>query len=161
MKTLLNRSCYINRMKKLHRSFLFIYLPLLISACTTTPYTRHKTPNISGILYIDQQPAKGVPIYLSTNGNDKYCREFTQKTLTGLKGKFSISSVKEQMNYTPLMTYYLDEWTICADISGSRKTLYSDNRYGKGSVTGSVHLKCNIDKSHFKKEVCNKPFLSE
>ena len=151
----------MNLIKNILRSISLLYIAVFVSACTTTPYTRHKTPNISGVLYINQQVAKGIPIYLSINGNDEYCRKFIRKTSTGPHGEFSISSIKEHMNYTPLMTHYLDEWTICADISGSRKTLYSDNRYGKGSVIQSVNLKCEISNSYSKKEVCSKPFLSE
>jgi len=148
-------------MKNILRSISLLYIAILLSACTTTPYTRYKTPSISGTLYINQQTAKGIPIYLSINGDDEYCRNFTQKTTTDPKGEFNILSIKEHMSYTPLMTHYLDEWTICADIYGSRKTLYSDNRYGKGSIIQSVNLKCEINNTYSKKEVCSKPLLSE
>ena len=148
-------------MKKLLKTILFIQLPLFIMSCTTTPYTRYKTPNISGTLYINQEPAQDVTIYLSQKGDDKYCKKHTQQTSTGSKGEFSLASIKEQMDYTPLMTYYLDEWVVCADIAGTRKTLYSGNRYETGSVIKAVHLKCEIDKAYSKKDVCSQPLLSE
>jgi hypothetical protein len=134
---------------------------VLISACTATPYTRYKTPNISGSIYIDQKIAIAIPVYLSINGDDKYCKNFIQKTTTDDNGTFSLTSVKEHMKYTPLMTHYLDEWIICADILNNRKKLYSDNRYGKGSVIQSVNLKCEINSAYAKKEVCLKPLLLE
>ncbi len=148
-------------MKKLFSLLLLLYTALLVSACTTTPYTRHKTPHISGTLYVNQKAAKDIPIYLSIKENDKYCRNPIQKTSTDSNGKFSLSSIKEKMSYTPLMTYYFDEWTLCAEVSGNRKTLYSDNRYEKGSVIQSINLKCEINNTYSRKKVCDKPLLSE
>ena len=117
----------------------------LLAACTTTPYTRHKSPNISGQIYVDQQAAENISVYLSAKASDTACHAVAQKTLTDNTGSFHFSSIKEEMSYTPLMTYYLDEWVVCADIRGQRTRLYSGNRYGMGSVSERISIECNFD----------------
>ena len=117
-------------------------LVLLIASCTTTPYVRHKTPKINGEIIINQQAASGIKVYLSTNGSDKQCLKPLRWTTTDIYGRFSFETVKDHMNYTPLMTHYLDEWVICADIRGQRQQIHSGNRYGIGSVIESLDLRC-------------------
>ena len=63
------------------------------------------------------------------------------------------------MNYTPLMTYYLDEWTLCVDEAGTRKAIYSNNRYAQGSAMGSVNLQCDLKKAGKNTSACQSPLL--
>ena len=129
---------------------------LIISACTTTPYTRHKSPNISGSITINGEKTAGIPIYLSLDSNDQHCMKIHSRTITSPTGEFRLPSVKEQMSYTPLMTHYLDEWVVCADINNQRIMLYTDNRYGMGSVISAVHLRCDFDSSLLTAKSCKK-----
>lgn len=117
-------------------------LALLVASCTTTPYVRHKTPTINGEIIINQQPASGIKVYLSTKGEDKQCYKALRWTTTDIYGRFSFETVKEHMSYTPLMTHYLDEWILCADMKGQRQQIHSGNRYGMGSVIESLNLRC-------------------
>ena len=129
---------------------------LLITACTTTPYTRYKSPKISGHISINGKAAGNIPIYLSADSKDKNCFKVKTKTQTSSDGHFVLASLKEQMNYTPLLTYYLDEWNVCAEIDGKRLLIYSDNRYATGSVTSSAHIECRFDDALFAVKACRK-----
>ena len=131
-----------------------------LSACTTTPYTRYKSPDISGHIKVDGQPAQSVPVYLSITGGDKNCSHNVQHVYTDEQGFFFLESIKEHMSYTPLMTHYLDEWVVCADIKGARRTLIDGNRYGMGSVTQKVNLSCQFDSQSANKEPC-RPVLGD
>ncbi len=135
-------------------------ITLNLTACTPVAFTRHKSPNIHGIILSNHIPAKGIELYLSIKGSDKYCSKFIAKTITDDKGDFSILPIKEEMDYTPLMTYYLDEWNLCANVAGTKQLIYSNNRYGKGSVITSVNLKCDLNKIG-KQAPCNVPLLKD
>jgi len=143
---------------------LFALIPFVITfnliACTPAPFTRHKSPNIHGIILSNHIPANGIELYLSIDGDDKYCSKFIAKTVTDDKGDFSISSIKEKMDYTPLMTYYLDEWNLCATVAGTRQLIYSNNRYDKGGAIASVNLECDLKKIG-KQAPCNVPLLKD
>ena len=129
-------------------------LALLITACTTTPYVRHKTPKINGEIIINQQVASDIKVYLSTNGSDTLCLKALRWTTTDIYGRFSFETVKDHMTYTPLMTQYLAEWVICADIQGQRQQIYSGNRYGMGSVIESLNLRCEVGASTTSGNIC-------
>ena len=118
-----------------------LVLAIVLSACST-PSIRHKTPSISGIILIDGQPAAGIPVFISINGSDQGCYRPAHRTVSGLDGKFHLPSVKEHLPYTPVMTYYLDEWIICADIKGQRQTIMTGNNYGQGSVPSPANITC-------------------
>ncbi|MCW9012193.1 MAG: hypothetical protein OQL06_00305 [Gammaproteobacteria bacterium] len=135
-----------------------LLLATAVSGCTTTPYTRHLSPSISGHIYLNGQAAQGVSVYLSLKGGDAYCTKSSFKTATGPDGEFHLPAQKEYMSYTPLMTHYLDEWAVCADISGDRRSLYSDNRYGMGSVINSVNLRCDFGSDQGSGQACKKIF---
>lgn len=135
-----------------HSKLRVILLPLLglmLAACTTTPYTRHMTPGVQGKIFIDGKPASGIPIFLSSGGDDEHCLKYSSKTTTDLQGEFNLPSLKESLPYTPLMTHYLDEWVVCAEIDGQRVKLYADNRYGMGSVIGSVTVRCRFEPGRY------------
>ena len=139
-------------------SILFLStIAFSLIACTPVPFTRHKSPNITGVIYSNHSPAKGINLYLSIKGDDKYCSKFIAETITNDNGEFSIPSIKEKMDYTPLMTHYLDEWTLCVDIAGVRQALYSNNRYGQGSVIASVNLECDLKRVNKQGAACNAP----
>jgi len=128
----------------------------LLAACTSSAYIRFKTPPISGNISIAGTPAVGIPVYLSLHGDDKNCLKFISQTSTGLQGEFNLPIVKDHMSYTPLMTHYLDEWVVCADIDDQRVTLYAGNRYGMGSVSGSVNLNCVFEQGNYAPESCTR-----
>lgn len=138
------------------KSLAALLLITLLGACTSSAYVRHKTPSISGNIRIAGEPAVDIPIYLSLKGGDKNCLNFSSQTRTGPQGEFSLTSAKDHMSYTPLMTYYLDEWVVCADIDGQRVNLYADNRYGMGSVSGAVNLQCTFERGQYSAEHCNR-----
>ncbi|TNF32693.1 MAG: hypothetical protein EP315_09300 [Gammaproteobacteria bacterium] len=131
---------------------------MLVSACTTTPYVRHRTPKINGEIIIDQQPASGIKVYLSTDGSDSLCLKALNQTETDSYGRFAFSSIRDHMTYTPLMTHYLDEWVICADIAGQRQQIYSGNRYGMGSVIESLDLRCEFGNASSGDGACRQRF---
>ncbi len=145
-------------MQVLLKLFSSLLLTLVITSCTTTPYVRHKTPKINGEIIIDQQPASGIKIYLSTKGDDNLCLKALRWATTDSYGRFSFDTVKDHMSYTPLMTHYLDEWIICADIQGQRQQIYSGNRYGMGSVIESLDLRCEIGTKSKSDKVCRQIF---
>lgn len=131
-----------------------------LSACTSQPYTRLKSPDISGNIHIDGQAAQRIAVYLSLSGGDKLCARAVQHVYSDEQGFFFFDSIKEKMDYTPLMTHYLDEWVLCADIQGVRRTLMDGNRYGMGSVTQKINLQCSFDSQSANTEPC-RPVLGE
>ncbi len=143
----------------LNKPAFSIYLMLLcsmIGSCTGDAYTRRQTPAIHGEIYIAGEAAGDVPVYLSREGGDSLCLKHSQSTRTGPRGEFSLPSIKDHMSYTPLMTHYLDEWVVCAELDGQRFMLYTDNRYGMGSVTGSVQLRCRFNKGQYDAKYCDR-----
>jgi hypothetical protein len=142
------------------RTLLLVSCLLGITACTTTPYTRYKSPDISGQITIDNQPATSVAVYLSISGGDDVCAHDVNHVYTDEQGFFFLESVKEHMDYTPLMTHYLDEWVLCADIKNVRRKLIDGNRYGMGSVTQKLNLQCAFDSQSANTEPC-RPVLGE
>jgi len=94
-------------------------------------------------------------IYLSIKAGDTNCLSVASSTSTAADGTFHISSLKEQMNYTPVMTYYLNDWNLCAEIKGQRRALYSDNHYGIGSVQKTVTLNCKFTAGRYHARSCS------
>ncbi|MDH5471478.1 MAG: hypothetical protein OEY87_03175 [Gammaproteobacteria bacterium] len=133
-------------MHKLHLLSL-VFISILITACASTPYTRLKTPAISGTISINNQAAQGLPVYLSIKGDDSQCFKIATEVVTGPDGEFHIKTIKEQLPHAPIMKYYLDEWNICTQYKDQRINLYSGNRYGTGSVNASLNLRCELSKS--------------
>lgn len=129
---------------------------LSVTACTPSAYTRYRSPTINGQINISGAPASGIPVYLSIEGKDQNCSKALLHDTTDQDGRFNIRAAREEMSYTPLMTYYLDEWNLCADVSGQRVLLYSDNRYGMGSVNGSVNIVCEFEPGHFSTKNCRR-----
>lgn len=136
---------------------LLLIIMFSLMACTSTPFIRHRSPGISGTLYSNNLPAKNIQLYLSISDGDKHCSQYIVKTETNERGYFSISSVKEKMSYTPLFTHYFDEWILCVDRNGTRQAVYSNNRYGQGSVMTSVSLICDLKNIGRKQPPCNTP----
>ncbi|HEX5637831.1 MAG TPA: hypothetical protein VFY78_12125 [Gammaproteobacteria bacterium] len=134
-----------------------LIIGLVVSACTSQPYVRFKTPNINGSLQINDAPAPGTLILLSLDAGDTECLRAVQRTRTDENSQFLLAAEKEHMDYTPLMTHYLDEWTICAEIQGVRRTLYSNNRYGMGSVSHGISLNCNFNTRAKNDNPCQQP----
>ncbi|MCW8956350.1 MAG: hypothetical protein OQL09_05660 [Gammaproteobacteria bacterium] len=131
---------------------LILSLVILNSACTSTPYNRGLTPSISGVLNINSEPKADITLYLSRDSKDTSCSKAVKSTTTNEQGQFHFAAIKEQMTYTPLMTYYLNEWVICAEIYGTKQMIYSDNSYAQGSVTSSLNLICDSH-SKFSKQI--------
>lgn len=141
----------------MHKTISILLISLITSACTTQPYVRYKTPNINGVLIVNETPAQGAPVFLSLNAGDTECRQTVQRTRTDESGQFLLPAEKEHMDYTPLMTHYLDEWTICAEIDGVRHALYSNNRYGMGSAPRNISLNCRINTREKNDNPCQQP----
>ena len=133
---------------------IIIAAGLLLTACTSTPYTRYLSPTISGELLVDGEPVSDIPVLLSIRGGDEHCFSSLRQTATGANGQFHLAAARDQMSYTPLMTYYLDEWNVCIDIEGRRLKIYADNRYGMGSVGGSIYIRCQFSKGHYSASSC-------
>lgn len=130
-------------MKKTYAAHFILSLTLavLVSACST-PSIRHKSPTISGIILIGGEAAAGIPVFISIHSSDQGCYRPAHRTITGLDGTFHLPSVKEHLPYTPVMTYYLDEWIICADINDQRQTIMTGNHYGQSSVPSPANIIC-------------------
>ena len=119
-----------------------ILITLLAGGCSSQPFVRYKSPTINGNLQINDSAASGTVILLSLDSRDTECRQAVQQVQADEQGGFSLLAEKQQMTHTPLMTHYLDEWNLCAEIQGNHHLLYSNNRYGMGSVTPSIRLRC-------------------
>ena len=119
----------------------------LLTACATTPYSRLKTPSISGVITDNNQPVHGLSVYLSIKGEDKLCFKAVAESLTNTDGEFHLAAAREQLPRPPVMKYYLDEWNICTRYNNQRINLYSGNRYDTGSVNLSLNLKCELNKT--------------
>jgi hypothetical protein len=164
---MLNRTTYdlrkahnmtVKKNNRLLKLFLGV-ITINFVACVAAPFTRHKTPDISGTILSNNIAAEGVQLYLSTTGGDKHCSRYTSQTLTNDQGRFSFTSIRENMDSTPLMTHYFDEWTLCVGIAGTRQAIYTNNRYGQGSVIAAVHLNCELNKINRKGSACHQPLL--
>ena len=118
----------------------------LLTACASTPYSRLKTPSISGIITSSDQAVQALPVYLSIKGSDTLCFKAIAESSTGINGEFHFVAVREQLPRPPVMKYYLDEWNICSRHNNQRIHLYSGNHYGTGSVNISMKLKCELNK---------------
>ena len=140
----------------LYRLFFIVLLTMLLAACSSQPYKRLTTPSISGTLTINHQAAQGITVYISRNGDDKLCYKAAAETLTDANGDFHFNSIKEQTKHTTLSKHFLDEWNICALHNNQRIHLYDGDRYGTGSVSSSLELKCELYKSPLNKK-CSKP----
>jgi hypothetical protein len=134
-----------------------ICLSIISGACTTQPYLRFKTPNINGTLLVNNSPAQGTLILLSLDSGDIECTHFVQRIRTDEAGQFVLPAEKEPQDYTIQMTHYFDEWTICADIQGVRRMLYSNNRYGMGSVAHAITLNCQFNTQAKNDNPCQQP----
>lgn len=121
-----------------------IFISLLTASCSTQPYVRYKSPAINGKLLINEIAASNIPVFLSLDASDTECAQFTQRSTTNDLGRFLLPAEKQQMSYTPLMTYYLDEWTVCAEINGERRLIYSNNHYGMSGTPHAIRLSCHI-----------------
>lgn len=135
-------------------SLVILSLVILTSACTSTPYRRGLTPTINGVLNINSEPKPGITLYLSRDSKDHSCNKYVKTSVTNDQGQFHFAALKEQMSYTPLMTYYLNEWVICAELYDSKQMIYSDNYYGQASVTGSLNLICDSHSKFTKQITC-------
>jgi len=133
---------------------LILFLISLSSACTSTPYNRGLTPTIDGTLNINSAAKSGIKLYLSLDSKDRNCKKHIKTTVTNEQGQFHFAAIKQQMTYTPLMTYYLNEWVICAELHDSKQMIYSDNYYGQGSVTGTFNLICDSHSKLSKQITC-------
>jgi|GEM_PF-3122617 len=127
---------------------------LLLAACTPTASVRYLSPTISGKITQADTPAVDVTVKLSVKHNDKTCLSTALETRTNTYGEFNLVSVKKKLDYTPLMEHYLDEWNICIVNGGTSYPVYSNNRYGQGSVNQDLQLQCNIPASPDEAPVC-------
>jgi len=116
----------------------------ILNSCSFTSQNRSKTPHFDGIVKFNSQAIDNVKIMLSTEPDDKHCLRAKKFTTTNDLGQFSLKAAIEEYTYTPFVNYQLDEWTVCATYKDQTYTLYSNNRYGSGNVTGSIFLECDL-----------------
>lgn len=126
-------------------TFVFITSCLVIlNSCSFTSQSRSKSPHFDGSLKFSNKAIDNAKVMLSIEPNDKLCLKAKKFTNTNKQGKFSLKAATEEYTYTPFINYELDEWTLCARYNEQTYTLYSNNRYGSGNVTGSVYLQCDL-----------------
>ncbi|MCW8934547.1 MAG: hypothetical protein OQK98_07465 [Gammaproteobacteria bacterium] len=126
-------------------TFVFISACLLIlNNCSFTSQSRSKSPHFDGSLKFSGEAIENAKIILSLSANDKLCLKGKKFTTTNAQGEFSLKAATEEYTYTPFVNYALDEWTLCAIYNEQTYTLYSNNRYGSGNVTGSIFLECDL-----------------
>lgn len=123
---------------------LIITSIVLLQACSFSSQNRSKTPYFDGVIKFNDEPVESAKVMLSLDSNDSFCHKATTKVSTDENGHFSIKSIKETESYVPFLNYKLDEWVVCAEYNKQRYTLYSNNRYDSGNVTGSIYLDCDL-----------------
>lgn len=133
----------------LTRIFFILYLSFIfiLTGCSISSQNRSISPHFNGILQFNGKPVANTKIMLSLTSGDKSCRQSRDSTLTNPQGKFNLKAIIEEYTYTPFVNYKLDEWVICANYNNQIYTLYLNNRYGSGNVTGSIYLECDLVKS--------------
>lgn len=124
---------------------------VILNSCSLTNQSRSKSPHFDGILKFSNQTIHNVKIMLSTEANDKHCLKAKKFTATNEQGQFNLKAASETVTYIPFVNYKLDEWTLCASYNQQTYTLYSNNRYGSGNVTGSIFLECDLALNPIKK----------
>ena len=117
---------------------------IIINGCSLFSQNRSTSPNFDGVLNFRNIPINNAKIILSLKENDTQCLKAKTFTYSNEQGRFSIKATLENYNYTPFLNYSFDEWTICANYNGHTYTLYTNNRYDSGNVTGSVFLECDL-----------------
>jgi len=125
-------------------SILIIICVLLLQACSFGSHTRSKSPHFSGQLHFNNTAIVNAKIMLSIAPDDKYCLQAKTFTTTNNQGKFNLNAISEKHTYIPFADQQLDQWTLCAKYKDNTYSLYTNNRYGSGSVSGSVVLQCNL-----------------
>ena len=108
------------------------------------PHHRSVTPYFDGELNYAHQPLENIRVMLSIQGDDLSCKKAKQFSTTDKQGKFNLKPEKETTSYIPFLNYSMDEWVICANYNNQIYTLYTNNRYATGSVTGSIYLSCDL-----------------
>jgi len=116
----------------------------ILNSCSFTSQSRSISPHFDGILKFSNQAINNAKILLSTEPGDKYCLKAKKFTKTNEQGQFSLKAITEEYTYTPFVNYKLDEWIVCASYKEQTYTLYLNNRYGSGNVTGSIFLECDL-----------------
>lgn len=137
-------------MKKLLPALSIICI-FLLQACSGSMQTRNISPYFNGVLKLNNEAIKDAKIMLSVKEDDPLCYHSIQNTQTNEYGKFSLSPVKKQQSYIPFLNFEFNSWTICAKYKNQRYTLYSNNRYAGGSVSGSHSLNCDLTKNPLNK----------
>ena len=124
--------------------FFIIVCLSTLNSCSFTKQSRSISPHFDGTLKFGNQAVSNVKIMLSTKADDRKCLRAQKFTDTNEQGQFSLKAATEEYSYTPFVNYQLDEWTVCAKYNEQIYTLYSNNRYGSGNVTGSIFLECDL-----------------
>jgi len=117
---------------------------IALSGCSFTSQSRSKSPYFDGVIKFNDNAVENVKVMLSTEPDDTLCLKAKKFTSTDEQGKFSFKAIIEDYTYKPFINYQLDEWTVCATYNEHTYTLYSNNRYAPGNVTGSIYLDCDL-----------------
>jgi len=117
---------------------------IFLNGCSFSSQSRTISPYFDGRLTYKNKAIENAKILLSTSTDDKLCLKAKKFTSTGEQGEFHLKAATEAYTYVPFMDNQLDEWTVCAKYNNKTYTLYSNNRYGSGNVSGSIYLQCDL-----------------
>jgi hypothetical protein len=123
---------------------LFICYTIILNGCGFAPQKRSKSPHFDGIIKFNDERVNNAKVMLSIAAGDKFCLKAKRFTSTNNRGEFNLKAITEESDYTPFVSYELNEWTVCAVYNDQTYTLYSNNQYDTGNVTGSVYLQCEL-----------------
>jgi len=115
-----------------------------LNGCSFSSQSRTISPYFDGRLTYNNKAIENAKILLSTTADDKFCLKARKFTSTSEQGEFHIKAATEDYTYVPFIDNQLDEWTVCAKYNNKTYTLYTNNRYGSGNVSGSIYLQCDL-----------------
>ena len=115
-----------------------------ITGCSLTSEKRSTSPHFDGVIKFSNNAVNNARIMLSSEPDDKQCLKAKKFATTNAQGQFSLKAIFEDASFKPFASYELDEWNICVEYQGNTYSLYSNNRYGSGNVTGSIYLECEL-----------------
>ena len=117
---------------------------IFLNGCSYSSQVRTISPYFDGRLTYNNKAINNAKIMLSITADDRFCLKAKKFTSTSEEGEFHLKADTEDYTYVPFADKQLDEWTVCAKYNNDVYTLYSNNRYGSGNVTGSIYLQCDL-----------------
>ena len=125
-------------------SISIICSAIFLNGCSFPSKVRTISPYFDGRLTYNNKAIDNAKIMLSTAADDKFCLKARKFASTSEEGEFQLKAQTEDYTYVPFADKQLDEWTLCVKYNNEIHTLYSNNRYGPGNVSGSIYLQCDL-----------------